>query len=45
MDGYVVRPAVAVFGKLKKKNYANVFINRTFRAKMKLFKDDFIDID
>lgn len=39
----VVRPNVEVFE--KGKSYANMTINITFKAKMKVFKDDLIDID
>lgn len=38
----VVKPNVEVFEKAK--SYANVAINITFQAKMKVFKDDLIDI-
>lgn len=39
----VVKPNVEVFEKAK--SYANVAINIIFQAKMKVFKDDLIDID
>lgn len=39
----VVKPNVEVFK--KGKIYADVAINITFKAKMKVFKDDLIDID
>lgn len=38
-----MRPNAAAFE--KQKSYANVVINRTFKAEMKLFKDDLIDLD
>jgi hypothetical protein len=42
-----VKPNVEGFAKKNKKqnNYANVDINTAFKAKMKVFKDDLIDID
>lgn len=39
----VVRPNVEVFE--EGKSYASMTINITFKAKMKVFKDDLIDID
>lgn len=39
----IVKPNVEVFE--KGKSYANVAINITFKAKMKVFQNDLIDID
>lgn len=39
----IVQPNVAVF--IKGRSYANMAIKITFKAKMKVFKDDLIDIN